>query len=360
MTAHEAAGHTSQLRFSRRQFVASFPDVDTTVTSGCSTCDDTGTIHAFWAYLANEPEIGFPPGSNAWTMVHLRGQPGALDIRDAGVTGRPLAAAADAGTVYLLYSDAGGVYLAGLSADGTLGPGSLLSSELAIQGTLVADEGGWWAAWIEDRDNKLYEAYGGWGNGDFPREPVTSELSNVLYYGSPSLALGPRNPAEPGSRRIYLGWEMALEPDANVVRLASQAVQAAGWLERAWLPAPSTHGFVSCPALAYDGALQAAFDDVPGVDFMRNPSHTTSAHRLTTAEGGAPMIAASAGQTVVAWTVDGETAGDLWVAEPAGPAVRLATQTSFLSAFGLTSHAGRATLFTFEDGDSLYVRTQTA
>jgi hypothetical protein len=360
--ATKASGHASQQAgFTERQLVTSVGLVDSAGVGGCSTCDGSGTIHSFFSYLTSKPEPDLPPGAIQPSMLYLSGPPDALDVRYIGEHGWPLAAAADAGTVYLLYSEDNSVRLAKVRADGTFEQDLLLSSHRSFpgEGTLVADEGGWWAAWIESPSLKLFQAYGGWGNGDFPREAITSEVAHVFQYGSPSLALGPRNPAGPSARWIYLAWEMVLQSDANVVRLAKMQVRAAGWGEQAWLPAPSTHGFVSSPALAYDGALQAAFVDQPGVGFMRNPSHTAATHRLATTSGSVPMIAASGGRTVVAWISDQDDP-DLWVSEPSGPAVKLAAHSPYLSIFGLTSHAGKAALLTFEEKTNLYVRIQGA
>jgi hypothetical protein len=358
--ATEVSGHASQqLRFAGRQLVTSVGLVDPAGASGCSTCDSGGTVHSFFGYLANKPEPDLPPEATQPSMLYLSGPPDALDVCSIGERGWPLAVAADNGTVYLLYSKDSGVRLATVRADGTFGQDLLLSSHQSPEGTLVADQGGWWAAWIESPSLKLFQAYGGWGNGDFPREAITSEVPPASLYGSPSLALGPPNPAGPSARWIYLAWEMVLHSEATAVRLAAMQVQAAGWGEQAWLPAPSTHGFVSSPALAYDGALQAAFIDQPGVDFMRNPSHTTATHRLTATVGNHPMIAASGGRTVVAWTSDpADTGFDLWVSGPAGPAVKLAAHSPYLSVFGLTSYAGKAALLTFEEETNLYVRIQ--
>jgi len=296
-------------------------------------------------------------------MLYLSGPPDALAVRNIGAHGQPLAAAADAGTVYLLYAKDRSVRLAKVLADGTFEQDQALSNHQSIEGTLVADQGGWWAAWTESRSGKLFHARGGWGNVDSPREPVTSELANVLAYGSPSLALGLRNPDDPADRWIYLAWEMTLKSAAKA-RLARMQVQAPGWVEHAWLPNPSAHGAISSPALAYDGALQAAFENQGGVSFMLNPSHTATAHRLAATHGGIPKIAASGGRTVVAWISDHSTAVsppryDLCVAGPAGPPVKLATHSRYLDIVGLTSHAGKAALLTFEDQANLYIRIQT-
>jgi len=360
----EASEQASQsLRFADRQLVPSVHVEFTNAAAGCSTCDDSGIMHAFWAPLATvTPPPGQPPAGLQRPMLYLSGPPDALAVRNIGAHGQPLATAADAGTAYLLYAKDRSVRLAKVMADGTFEQDQLLSNHQSSEGTLVADQGGWWAAWTESRSGKLFHAREGWGNVDSPREPVTSELANVLTYGSPSLALGPRNPDDPAGRWIYLAWEMTLKP-AVKARLARMQVQAAGWVEHAWLPNPSTHGAVSSPALAYDGALQAAFENHAGVSFMLNPSHTATADRLATAHGGIPMIAASGGRTVVAWISDESTAGgrsryDLWVAEPAGPPVKLG-HSRHLDIVGLTSHAGKAALLTFENEANLYIRIQT-
>jgi len=59
----EASEQASQsLRFADRQLVPSVHVEFTNAAAGCSTCDDSGIIHAFWAPLATvTPPPGQPP-----------------------------------------------------------------------------------------------------------------------------------------------------------------------------------------------------------------------------------------------------------------------------------------------------------
>src|SRR5215472_11876539 len=133
--ATEASGHASQqLRFAERQLVTSVGLVYSAGVSGCSTCDSGGTVHSFFSYLASKPEPDLPPEAIQPSMLYLSGPPDALDVRYIGEYGWPLAAAADAGTVYLLYSKDSSVRLAKVRADGTFEQDLLLSSHHSVPG----------------------------------------------------------------------------------------------------------------------------------------------------------------------------------------------------------------------------------
>jgi hypothetical protein len=337
MITREVSAHVSlPLSFGPRQLVTTALAIDPATVRGCSTCDGDGVIHAFWSYLGHVPEVDTP---NVPLMMYLSGPADAVSAYPAGDAGIPLAAA----------------------ADGSFGSDRPLSDHPARQGALVVDQGGWWAEWVEDRSLMLFEAYGGWGNGDFPREPVTSELTDILYYDSPTLALGPRDPVHPGDRRIHLSWGMLRQNSTTVVRPASRQVQVAAWGEQPWLPTAAMHSStVTSPALAYDGALLAAYIKDAVVGYMSNPSQSAAPQSFGAAGALFPKIAASGGRTVLAWVGgDGVTSAELWVAGPASPAVKLAAQSIYLNIIGLASYAGKAVLLTFEDDNSVYVRIQT-
>ena len=358
MTTHGGSAHASlPLSFGPRQLVATAAESST--GAGCGACDDNGVIHAFWSYQGDDGKTEIPDVS---PLTYLIGLPGAISAYPIGDVGQALAAAVDGGTVHLLYSNNSGVHLAEVQADGSFSTVRLLSSNEAVQGALVADQGGWWAVWIEE-DFRLFEAFGGWGNGDFPRQPVTSELTSIGSYDSPSLALGPRDPAHPGDRLIYLSWAMIKENGTTVVRLATTEVQPAKWREQPWLPTAAMHSdLVDNPALVYDGVLQAAYVRSPSVGYMRNPSQSATPQPLSTTSSGKPYITASAGRTLVAWVEYDDTGqSSLWVAGPGEHAVKLTRQLSAISILSLTSYKGNAVLLTTEDDDqSVYLRIQAS
>ena len=265
------------------------------VTGDCAI-DSFGNIHAFVAFAGGscdqEPLINYATGGGdnwrSWSTPYR---------------GWVLGAAVGNDQPFLLFVNSGGVHIGKLADNLQFAPSVTLSSQSAdwkfSTGDLVAKNDTWWAIWAEraapSEPFQMFQASTMTSATGLP-QPIGSALPQPLTNSAPSLAL---DPADPDS--AVLAWMVVLE-DSAIVRLARAHSSDAVWREQAWAPpSPQSDRYIGEPDLfASDGHLYGAYVDNDTITYTLDPPNGTTTTSFQ-GDGNAPRVAASGGQTFVAW-----------------------------------------------------------
>lgn len=286
--------------------------------------------------------------------------------------GFPLDTAWDTTGTYLLYVGypALDLRLAKRRTDGSYTAGQVLSTTVGsdgslAQGSLVARDGHWWAAWREHvRANgtpgdefdqtEIYEA------GTFPGGPTgrTRVTTGTPWDGAPSLAL---NPA--GSKITLLwtrgGSDFGDGGGPTDLWIGTRSL-AGSWSKKAY----TTGGYYNFwPEVTVTASSTYVVWNQDGKVVVRRTAGSAVDTRVFVTPGYQavrPRIAVSPGVVAAAWTT---TAGKVMVAERVGTtwSTGYAAQSPGIDQIltGLSNTGGRSTVVVASDEAKLYARTET-
>lgn len=223
--------------------------------------------------------------------------------------GLVLATAQDAQATYLLYRATDGVRITKVLHDGTMTRGNLLSPAVGggLEGTLAARGGGWFAVWTEPRAGGGFALHGkgslGWTLSPktrmFPAGAGVDDSAPVLTKGS--------------GRDLYtLAWS---RHDSTGFHLMYGTSFHTPWTHFRMLdsttenPSAGSASSGGTAWLAWTSGSQLRLADTAGAPMHRVPVAQPPAGSMVTA----PQVAYACGRLYVAFQVDTENSGTIYV-----------------------------------------------